>query len=107
MTQTQMLKRLQRAQWRALRGHLKRAYQDGYDAGLARAHGQGRRGRTIRADCTVNGLVRLIERHFGLTRYGFEVRVVHAHSHRRVPGADLLLTYRLEEPARSQGISGR
>ena len=40
-------------------------------------------------------------RHFGLTRYGFEVRVVHAHSHRRVPGADLLLTYRLEEPARS------
>jgi hypothetical protein len=107
MTQTQMLKRLQRAQWRAMRGHLKRAYQEGYEAGLARAHGQGRRGRTIRGDCTVNGLVRLIERHFGLTRYGFEVRVVHAHSHRRVPGADLLLTYRLEEPTRSQGISGR
>lgn len=100
MTQTQTLKRVQRAHWRALRSHLRRAYQDGYEAGLARAHGQGRRGRTIRADCTVNGLVRLVERHFGLKRYGFEVRVVHSGSGRRVPGADLLLKYRVEENAR-------
>ena len=100
MTQTQMLKRLQRTQWRAIRTHLKRAYQEGYEAGLTRAHGQGRRGRTIRADCTVNGLVRLVERHFGLKRYGFEVRVVHAASGRRVTGADLLLTYRLDERTR-------
>lgn len=97
MTQTQMLKKLQRSHWRALNGHLKRAYQEGVEAGLARAHGQGRRGRTIRGDCTVNGLVRLIERHFGLRRYGFEVRVVHAVSGRRVAGADLLLKYRVEE----------
>jgi hypothetical protein len=101
MTQTQMLKRLQRAQWRTLRGHLKKAYQEGYEAGLARAHGQGRRGRTIRADCTVNGLVRLVERHFGLKRYGFEVRVVHAGSGRRVTGTDLLLRYRIDERAGS------
>ena len=95
MTQTQALKRLQRAQWRSMRSHLKQAYQEGYEAGLTRAHGQGRRGRTIRADCTVNGLVRLVERHFGLKRYGFEVRVVHGESHRRVPGADLLAKYRV------------
>ena len=37
MTQTQMLKRLQRNHWRTLQGHLKRAYQEGYEAGLARA----------------------------------------------------------------------
>jgi hypothetical protein len=97
MTQTQTLRRLQRAHWRSLRGALKRAYQEGYEAGLTRAHGQGRRGRTIRADATVNGLVRLIERHFSLGRYGFEVRVVHAGSGRRVPGADLLGRYRVEE----------
>ena len=97
MTQTQTLQRLRRAQWRALRSHLKQAYQEGYEAGLARAHGEGRRGRTIRADCTVNGLVRLVERHFGLDRYGFEVRIVHPHSHRRLAGGDLLLTYRLDE----------
>ncbi len=97
MTQTQMLKRLQRTHWRTLRNHLKRAFQEGYEAGLARAHGQGRRGRTIRGDATVNGLVRLIERHFGLRRYGFEVRVVHASSGRRVPGADLLQKYRLSD----------
>ena len=99
MTQTQVLKKLQRTHWRTLNSHLKRSYQEGYEAGLARAHGEGRRGRTIRADCTVNGLVRLVERHFGLGRYGFEVRVVHPHSGRRVPGADLLLKYRLEEDA--------
>jgi hypothetical protein len=95
MTQMQMLKKIRRAHWRTLRTLLKRAYQEGHDAGVARAHGQGRRGRTIRADATVSGLVRLIERHFGLRRYGFEVRVVHASSGRRVPGADLLQKYRL------------
>ena len=97
MTQTQTLKKLQRTNWRTIRSHLKRSYQEGYEAGLTRAHGQGRRGRTIRGDCTINGLVRLVERHFGLKRYGFEVRVVHASSGRRVPGADLLLKYRVEE----------
>jgi hypothetical protein len=97
MTQTQTLKRLQRAHWRTLRNHLRHAYQEGFEAGLTRAHGQGRRGRTIRADATVNGLVRRIERHFGLDRYGFQVRVVHAASGRRVPGADLLLKYRVDE----------
>ena len=101
MTQTQTLKKLQRIHWRTLIGHLKRSYQEGYEAGLARAHGQGRRGRTIRGDCTVNGLVRLVERHFGLKRYGFEVRVVHASSGRRVSGADLLLKYRIEEKGAS------
>ncbi len=101
MTQTQTLKKLQRTHWRTLNSHLKRSYQEGYDAGLARAHGQGRRGRTIRGDCTVNGLVRLIERHFGLGGYGFEVRVSHAASGRRVPGADLLRKYRVEEDAAS------
>ena len=99
MTQTHMLKKLQRTQWRTLKTHLKRSYQEGYEAGLTRAHGQGRRGRTIRGDCTVNGLVRLIERHFGLKRYGFEVRVVHTASGRRVPGADLLVKYRVQENA--------
>lgn len=101
MTQTQVLKKLQRTHWRMLNSHLKRSYQEGYEAGLARAHGQGRRGRTIRGDCTVNGLVRLVERHFGLNRYGFEVRIVHAASGRRVPGADLLHKYRVEENAGS------
>ena len=96
MTQTQTLKKLQRAHWRAIASHLKRSYHEGYEAGLTRAHGQGRRGRTIRGDCTVNGLVRLVERHFGLKRYGFEVRVVHASSGRRVSGADLLVKYRLD-----------
>ncbi len=97
MTQTQTLKKLQRAQWRTLHRHLRRAYQEGFEAGLSRAHGQGRRGRTIRGDATVNGLVRLIERHFGLGRYGFEVRVVHASSGKRVPGTHLLRRYRVEE----------
>ena len=97
MTQTRTLKKLQRSHWRTLSGHLKHAYQDGFEAGLARAHGQGRRGRTIRADATVSGLVRLIERHFGLDRYGFDVRVVHASSGRRVPGADLFAKYRVDE----------
>jgi hypothetical protein len=97
MTQTQMLKRSERRLWRTLQDLLKRAYREGYDAGLARGHGQGRRGRTIREDATVEGLVRQIEAHFGLDRYGFEVRVVHAGSGRRVPAADQLRRYRLQE----------
>lgn len=97
MTQTRTLTRLRRQHWRALEKIVRNAYQEGLEAGLARAHGQRRRGRTIRADATVEGLVRLIERHFGLDRYGFEVRVVHGASGRRVPAASLLRTYRLED----------
>jgi len=93
MTQTSVLMKLKRAHWRSLERMLRQAYQEGFEAGLARAHGQGRRGRTIRADATVDGLVRLIERHFGLDRYGFEVRVVHAGSRRRVPAGDQLRKY--------------
>ena len=96
MTQTQTLKKLQRAHWRALQRLYKRAYAEGVEAGRARAHGQGRRGRTIRADATVNGLVRIIERHFSLDRYGFEVRIVHAGSGRRVAGYDLIGKYMVE-----------
>jgi hypothetical protein len=96
MTQKQSLKRLKLRHWRTLSDLLRGAYQDGHEAGLARAHGQRRRGRTIRADATVDGLVRQIERHFGLDRYGFEVRIVHAGSGRRVPAADLLAKYRIE-----------
>ena len=77
MTQTQAVKQLLRAQRRSLVRSLKQAYQEGFEAGLARAHGAGRRGRTIRADATVEGLLRRIDHHFGLDRYGFEVRVVH------------------------------
>ena len=97
MTQTQTLKRLQRAHWRGLQKLLRRSYQEGFEAGLSRAHGQARRGRTIRADATVEGLLRRIERHFGLDRYGFEVRVVHAGSKKRVPSGDLLGKYRIAE----------
>jgi hypothetical protein len=93
MTQKQMLKRVRRAHWRTLERLVKEAYQEGFEAGLTRAHGQRRRGRTIRADATVNGLVRLIERHFGLDGYGFEVRVVHTGSGRRVPGGDQIGKY--------------
>ncbi|HEY3216147.1 MAG TPA: hypothetical protein VGK93_06605 [Candidatus Eisenbacteria bacterium] len=96
MTQKQSLKRLKLRHWRTLSDLLRRAYQDGHEAGLVRAHGQRRRGRTIRADATVDGLVRQIERHFGLDRYGFEVRIVHAGSGRRVPAGDLLAKYRIE-----------
>jgi hypothetical protein len=97
MTQTQLLKRSERRLWRTLQDQLKQAYREGYDAGFARGHGQSRRGRTIRQDATVEGLVRLIEEHFGLDRYGFEVRVVHAGSGRRVPAADQLRRYRIED----------
>jgi hypothetical protein len=96
MTQSQTIRKLQRQHWRALQRLYKRAYREGFDAGLTRAHGQGRRGRTIRADASVSGLVRRIERHFGLDRYGFEVRIVHASSGRRVPAADLLGKYRVD-----------
>lgn len=95
MTQTQLLKKLKRAHWRALERLIKQAYQDGVEAGLARARGQSRRGRTIRNDASVTGLTRAIETHFGLDRYGFEVRVVHAGSGRRVPAGDLLRKYRV------------
>jgi hypothetical protein len=96
MTQTATLKQLQRAHWRALVRLYKRAYQEGWDAGVVRARGQGRRGRTIRADATVEGLIERIEDHFGLDRYGFEVRIVYAASARRVPSRDLLRKHRVE-----------
>ena len=97
MTQTQLLKRVQRANWRSLQRIVRRAYQEGFNAGVARAHGAGRRGRTIRADARVEGLVRRIERHFGLGRYAFEVRVVHAASGRRIPARDHLVKYLTDE----------
>jgi len=97
MTQKQALTRLRRAHWRSLERFVQRAYQEGYEAGLQRAHGQRRRGRTIRADATVEGLIRIIERHFGLARYAFDVRVVHKGSRKHVPLRDLLSRYRIEE----------
>jgi hypothetical protein len=93
MTQTRTLRQLRRSHWRGLERLLKRAYQEGYDAGLARAHGQGRRGRPIRADATVHGLINQIEAHFGLDRFTFDVRVVHPSSGRRVPGDHELNRY--------------
>jgi hypothetical protein len=97
VTQTQTLKKLKRAHWRGLERMLKQTYQDGFDAGVARARGQGRRGRTIRADATVDGLLRIIERHFGLDRYRFELMVVHPGSRKRVPASDLIGRYRATE----------
>lgn len=97
MTQTETLKRFRRAHWRSIERMLRRAYQEGFAAGLVRAHGQGRRGRTIRGDATVAGLVDRIERHFGLGRYGFEVRIVHRGSGRRLGAADTLQRYRIED----------
>jgi len=96
MTRKQVVRRLALAHRRMLDRAWRRAYEEGYEAGLARAHGAGRRGRTIRADATVEGLVRQIENHFGLGRYGFEVRIVHEGSGRRVPARDLLVKYRRE-----------
>lgn len=90
MTQAQVLRKLKRSHWRSLDRLLRRAYQAGLEEGLARAHGAGRRGRTIRGDSTVEGLTRQIERHFGLKRYAFDVRVVHPGSGRRVPARDQL-----------------
>lgn len=97
MTQKQVLVRVRRAHWRSLERLVRRAYQEGYEAGLQRAHGQRRRGRTIRADATVEGLLGLVERHFGLDRYGFELRIVHAGSRKHVPMGDQLLKYRLDD----------
>ena len=97
MTQTATLQKLRRRQWMLTRKLLRAAYQEGMDAGIARAHGQGRRGRTIRGDATVAGLIARIERHFGLDRYAFEIRVVHRGSGRRVPASDLLQKYRIED----------
>jgi hypothetical protein len=94
MTQDQVLKKLRRTHWRGLQRLVEEAYREGVEAGLARAHGLGRRGRTIRDDATVDGLVRRIETHFGLERYGFEVRIVHRGSGRRVPATDQLRRYR-------------
>ncbi|HET9950920.1 MAG TPA: hypothetical protein VFS09_03905 [Candidatus Eisenbacteria bacterium] len=99
MTRAQVLKRLKRSHWQALERHLKIAYAEGVEAGLARARGGGRRARTIRGDATVEGLVRLVTRHFGLDRYKFEVRVVHPESGRRIPARDLLRDH-LAEPER-------
>ncbi len=93
MTQTQALKQLRRSHWTGLETLLKEAYQEGVEAGLARAHGQRRRARPIRDDASANGLIRQIETHFGLERFAFEVRVVHRSSGRRVPGGDLLRRY--------------
>ena len=97
MTQKEAVRRLKRAHGTALDRLLRRAYQEGREAGLLRAHGQGRRGRAIRGDATVQGLIDRIEEHFALDRYGFEVRVVHSGSRRRVPGRDLLRKYRTED----------
>ncbi len=98
MTQARVLKTIRRSHWRSLERAIRLAYAEGVDAGLARAHGLGRRGRTIRGDATVAGLVRLIERHFGLDRYAFEVRVVHRGSKKRVPARDTIHKYRIDEP---------
>ena len=96
MTRTEALRRLRRSHWRGLERLVRHAWHEGYEAGLSHAHGQKRRGRPIRDDATVAGLVRRIERHFGLDRFGFEVRIVHAASGRRVPAGDPLRTYRVE-----------
>jgi len=96
MTRSEALRRLKRSHWRGLERLVRHAWQEGFEAGLSQAHGQKRRGRPIRDDATVAGLVRRIERHFGLDRFGFEVRIVHAASGRRVKAADPLRTYRVE-----------
>jgi hypothetical protein len=95
MAETQTLKKLKRTHWRSIEGLLKSAYREGLDAGIARARGQSRRGRTIREDATVGGLVRRIESHFGLDRYGFEVRIVHKRSRRAVTASDQIVKYRI------------
>src|SRR5262249_22686132 len=64
MTETQTLNRLRRRHWHALNDLLRDAYRHGFEAGKARARGLGRRGRTIRADATVAGLVDRIQSHF-------------------------------------------
>jgi hypothetical protein len=98
MTQAQLLKKVRRSLGRWLDRISRRAYQEGFEAGLARAHGTGRRGRTIRGDATVAGLIRIIERHFSLGRYGFEVRIVHSRSGRKVATGDQIRKYRVPPP---------
>ena len=97
MTQTRTLRELRRSHWRGLERLFKRAYPEGYEAGLMRAHGQTRRGRTIRGDATIDALIRQIKDHFGLERFAFEVRVVHASSGRRVSGGDELRRYLVDD----------
>ena len=97
MKLTQSLRKARQSQWRGLEKLLRRSYEEGFMAGEVRAHGAGRRGRTVRADATVSGLVALIEKHFGLDRDGFEIRIVHAGSGRRVAASDRIGRYRLEE----------
>ncbi len=96
MTEREVRRKLMRQYLRSVDQLVKAAYQEGVEEGIARAHGQGRRGRTIREDATVAGLVELIKEHFGLKRYKFEVRVAHS-SGRRVPDLDLLRKYKLPE----------
>jgi hypothetical protein len=95
MTQTQTLQKIQRRHWKTLEQLMKRAYREGLAAGRMKAHGQGRPGRTIRADATVEGLVRLIEQHFGLDRYHFDVRLVHRGTRRHLPLHDSIGKYRV------------
>ncbi len=97
MTQNEALKRIRQSHWQSLERHLKRAYQEGVEEGRSRAKGAGRHGRTIRGDATVAGLTRLIEKHFGLARYAFEVRIVHPQSGRRIPTRNLLREHLAEE----------
>ena len=98
MTQARTLKKLKQKHWASLENLYKTAYQEGREDGITWSHGQGRRGRTIREDATVEGLIRQIEDHFGLARYGFEVRIVHGRKKKRqVPATDMLKRYRIEE----------
>lgn len=97
MTEREVRRMLMRQYLRKIDQLMKDAYEAGVEAGVVRAHGQGRRGRTIREDATVAGLVDLIKDHFGLARYKFDVRIVHA-SGRRVPDLDHLRKYKLPEP---------
>ena len=97
MNLTRTLKLVRRRHWQSLERLAREAWAEGFAEGEARAKGQGRRGRTVRGDATVAGLVALVERHFGLERYGFEVRIVHGASGRRVPAGDRLDKYRRED----------
>lgn len=97
MNQAQLMKKVRRSHWKSLEGLVRRAYDEGVRSGIDRAHGAGRRGRTVRGDATVAGLVQLIVRHFGLDRYAFEIRVVHPGSGRRVPATDRIDRYRIPE----------
>src|SRR5262249_19814317 len=68
MRQADSVKRHWRAWGRTFEKLLVKAYQDGLKEGIRRAHGDRRRGRSIRADATAEGLVRRIEEHFHLDR---------------------------------------